>query len=203
MGGAAGRADRQLRPAPAAPRRAAAPTTRRRAARPAAGRGGRRSGRGRRAGSPRGSRGTRRARRPPRRSVAKRGVGLGDRLDARLRPVLVRVVVVVGQREEEEVVEVLLHQLGGAAGGVAVAVAGDRGRAAGHLAAGVEVAVEEIGRAPGVVVELEFASRRPRGAAGRRARPRAAGGRGRSGTACRRCGRRRLRGSRTGSRPPG
>ena len=32
-------------------------------------------------------------------------VGLGDRLDARLGPVAVRVVVVVGQREEEEVVE--------------------------------------------------------------------------------------------------
>ena len=82
-------------------------------------------------------------------------VGLGDRLDARLGPVPVGVVVVVGQGEQEEVEEVLLGQLRRAAGRVAVAAAGDRGRLAGHLAAGVEVAVEELGRPPGVVAELE------------------------------------------------
>ena len=82
-------------------------------------------------------------------------VGLGDRLDTRLRPVAVGVVVVVRQREQQEVEEVLLDQLRRAAGRVAVAAAGDRGRLAGHLAAGVEVAVEELARAPGVVAELE------------------------------------------------
>ena len=82
-------------------------------------------------------------------------VRLGDRLDRGLGPVAVRVVVVVGQREEEEVEAVLLHQLDRAAGGVGVADAGDRGRLAGDLAARVEVAVEELGRAPGVVAELQ------------------------------------------------
>src|SRR4029077_6148413 len=51
-------------------------------------------------------------------------VGLGDRLDARLRPIAVVVVVVVGQREEQEVVVVAALELGGAAGRVAVAAAG-------------------------------------------------------------------------------
>ena len=130
-------------------------------------------------------------------------VGLGDRLDARLRPVAVRVVVVVGQREEQEVEAVGLDQLRRAAGRVAVAVARDRGRLAGHLAAGVEVAVEELGRAPGVVAELEPGRRRPRGAAAPRARPGGGGGRGRSGTACRRCAGRRRRAARRAVSIPG
>jgi hypothetical protein len=54
-------------------------------------------------------------------------VGLGDRLDTRLRAVAVRVVVVVGEGEEQEVEAVGLGQLGRAAGRVAVAVARDRG----------------------------------------------------------------------------
>ena len=94
---------------------------------------------------------------PPRRldDFAEAVVGLGDRLEARLRPVAVRVVVVVGKREEQEVEAVGLGQLGRAAGRVAVAIAGDRGRFAGNLATGVEVAVEELGRPPGVVAKLE------------------------------------------------
>ena len=94
----------------------------------------------------------------PARLLDQRGeafVGLGDRLDRGLGPVAVRVVVVVGQREEEEVEAVLLHQLDRAAGGVGIADAGDRGRLAGDLLAGVEVAVEELLRAPGVVAELQ------------------------------------------------
>ena len=54
-------------------------------------------------------------------------------------------------------------QLGRAAGRVGVADAGDRGRLAGDLAARVEVAVEELLRAVGVVAELEPGRRRPRG----------------------------------------
>ena len=71
VGGAAGRADRQLGLlGPVLGGLQHRPLARR-AARPAAGRGGRRSGRGRRAGSARGRRGSRRGRRPPRRSCAK------------------------------------------------------------------------------------------------------------------------------------
>src|SRR5262249_22626995 len=87
--------------------------------------------------------------------LAEAMIGLGDRLDARLGAVAVRVVVVVGQREQQEVVGAVPLQLDSAAGRVAVAAAGNRSRFAGHLAAGVEVAIEELGRAPGVVAELE------------------------------------------------
>ena len=130
-------------------------------------------------------------------------VGLGDRLDARLRPVAVRVIVVVGQREQQEVVAVVALQLGGAAGRVAVAVAGDRGRLAGHLAAGVEVAVEELARAPGVVAELQprRLDRAPQQAVERDLVPVAAAvdQEGRAGGAQRR----RRRGARRASRPRG
>ena len=156
MGGAAGRADRELgllrsvlgglqhRPLPA------------RAVRPAAGRGRPRtwewsatritawSSRNRSIPPDRLdqlSRSTRRPWRSTRRS--------------RLGPVAVGVVVVVGQREEEEVEAVVPGELGGAAAGVAVAIARYRCRLARHLAAGVEISVEEVARAPGVVVEFE------------------------------------------------
>ncbi len=82
-------------------------------------------------------------------------VGAGDRLDRRFRPVAVRVVVVVGEREEHEVERVVADQLGSAAGRVRVAAAGDRGRLAGNLAARVEVAVEELLRAVRVVAKLQ------------------------------------------------
>ena len=66
VGGAAGRADRELgRLGPVLGGLQHRPLVGR-AARPAAGRGGRRSGRGRRPGSARGRRGSRRGRRPPR-----------------------------------------------------------------------------------------------------------------------------------------
>ena len=87
--------------------------------------------------------------------LAETAIRLGDRLDARPGAVTVRIVVVVGQGEEQEVEVPRADQLGGAAGRVAVSAAGDRGRLAGHLAARVEVAVEELGGSPGVVAELQ------------------------------------------------
>src|SRR4051794_28821561 len=63
-------------------------------------------------------------------------------------------MVVVGQREQQEVVEVLAHELPPDARGVLVAGPGPRQRwLAGHLPGGVELAVEELVRAPDSVPE--------------------------------------------------
>ena len=116
VGGAAGRADRELGLLGAVVGGLQHRPLAGRAGRPAAGRGRRRSGRGRRA---RISAWSSRKRVEPAGRLDQLGeavVGLGDRLDARLGPVAVGVVVVVGQREEQEVEAVLLGQLGRAAG---------------------------------------------------------------------------------------
>ena len=71
-----------------------------------------------------------------------------------------RVGVVVGQRREHEVDQVVLHQVGGDAGGVLVALArhAERGAAV-RPARGEQVGVEELVRSPHRVAELT--SRRP------------------------------------------
>ena len=76
------------------------------------------------------------------------GVGGRDRLDLRVRAVLVRVRVVVGQRQQQEVEEVVLDEVGADAAGVLVAHARDpHPRPAGRLLAGEDVGVEQLARA--------------------------------------------------------
>ncbi len=75
-------------------------------------------------------------------------VGLGDRLDLRVGPVLVRVPVVVRQRQQQEVEQVVLDQVGGHAAGVAVAHARHaQARAAAGAPRGEDVGVEQLARA--------------------------------------------------------
>jgi hypothetical protein len=59
-----------------------------------------------------------------------RAIRLDDRVLLRVRPVAVRVRVVVGQRQQHEVEEVVLDHVGGDAARVAVALAGHAERRA-------------------------------------------------------------------------
>ncbi len=87
--------------------------------------------------------------------LAEAAVGVGDRVEHRVDPVGVSVVIVVGEREEQEVVEVLPHQLAAHAGGVGVAGSRTReGRLAGDPAAGIQLTVEELVGPPDRVAEL-------------------------------------------------
>jgi hypothetical protein len=82
-------------------------------------------------------------------------VGPRDRVDARPRPEPVGVEVVVGEAEQEEVERILVHELLGDAGRVLVAGAGTgERRPAPGRAARVDVAVEELVRAPDRVAEV-------------------------------------------------
>ena len=84
-----------------------------------------------------------------------RAVGLGDRAHLAVRPDLVGVGVVVGQREEQEVEQVVLHQVRADAPRVAIALAGHAERRGAARVARVEqVGVEELARAVDGVPEL-------------------------------------------------
>ena len=76
-------------------------------------------------------------------------VGLGDGVDLRVRPELVRVRVVVGQRQEHEVEEIPFDHEGPDAAGVPVAYPrhAELG-AAGRLARGEHVGVEKLAGDP-------------------------------------------------------
>ncbi len=127
-------------------------------------------------------------------------VGGGQRLDLGERPVLVRVRVVVGQREEQEVEQVVLDQV--LADAARVLVADPRQAelgAARRLARGEDVGVEELLRPVHRVAEDRARDPGQRGV-GRHAR--GGGGRGTSGTSCRRCARPRRRAARTPSARP-
>jgi hypothetical protein len=81
--------------------------------------------------------------------LAEAAVRVGDRVQHRLDPVRVRVVVVVGQREEQEVVEVLPYQLPADASRVGVPRSGPRQSGlAGDPPTCVQLAVEELVRSP-------------------------------------------------------
>ncbi len=82
-------------------------------------------------------------------------VGVGDRIPHRLDAVSVRVMVVVGEGEQQEVVGVVLDQLPPDAPGIGVASPGARQRRlAGNPAARIQLAVEELVRAPHRMAEV-------------------------------------------------
>ena len=112
--------------------------------------------------------------------------------DLRVRPVLVRVRVVVGQRQQQEVEEVVLDQVRAHAAGVLVAQARhpELALAAGR-AARVDVGVEELARAEDRAAEERLAGDARERAVARDRRAR--GGRGTSGTSSRPSAARRRR----------